>query len=105
MANHIQFVFKPRQCYHNSLKQPSIETNNNEDKEHSRVRRAADDCPAGFYKKDGGCALCSMGFSCAGLQADPVPCSYGQYSGMGASSCSRCDQLTTQGKILKFILQ
>ena len=40
-----------------------------------------------------------MGFYCAGEQAGPVACNGNQYSGMGASSCSNCADLTTQGKI------
>ena len=40
-----------------------------------------------------------MGFYCAGEQASPVACNGNQYSGMGASSCSNCADLTTQGKI------
>ena len=81
-----------------------MESNNDEDREHSRVRRAADDCPPGFYKNNGGCALCEMGFYCTGVQAGPVACNWGQYSGMGASSCSNCADLTTQGKIFLFIM-
>ena len=45
-----------------------------------------------------------MGFYCAGEQASPVACNGNQYSGMGASSCSNCADLTTQGKIFNCLL-
>ena len=69
---------------------------------HSRVRRAVDDCPPGFYKRTDGtggdsCALCQQGSYCAGGQAAPQVCQFGQFSGMGASSCTACSTLTATG--------
>lgn len=48
------------------------------------------DCGAGTYVTDNGCASCPAGQYCTGGDAQPVTCAEDTYSTGGASTCSDC---------------
>jgi hypothetical protein len=50
-------------------------------------------CPAGTFQDDVSdtvCRPCQAGSTCAGGEADPVPCGTGQYSAPKATTCTNC---------------